>query len=157
MFFNLKIVSWNNQSPPIRRNKYWWDIIEPLCGNAIFCHIYKHDFRPIRARPIFLNHHILWCEYFTQLVADVENSTREAQEKKNRSTISEKEDILQSTNAGPVDELTTKPDGLFWAKWFSDKCATVNTQGYGCWRAFFYCLVMFERENQSTVLRFSCF
>lgn len=157
MFFNLKIVSWNNQSPPIRRNKYWWDIIEPLCGNAIFCHIYKHDFRPIRARPIFLNHHILWCKYFTQLVADVENSTREAQ-KKTVSTISEKEDILQSTNAGPVDELTTKPDALFWAKWFSDKCATVNTQGYGCWRAFFtvsWCLK--EKTSQQSWGFKSCF
>ena len=35
---------------------------------------------------------------------------------------------FQSTNARPIDELTTKTDAFFQDLWFSDKSKTVNTQ-----------------------------
>jgi len=60
---------------------------------------------------------------------------------------------MQSTNARPIEELTTKTDAFFQALLFSDKYKTVNTQIRAVFLGF---LFRVRQKNKSFVLGVSC-
>lgn len=60
---------------------------------------------------------------------------------------------MQSTNARPIEELTTKTDDFFEALTFSDKYKTVNTQIRAVFLGF---LLRVRQNNKASVLGVSC-
>lgn len=163
--FNVKKYYQNNLFTTSKTRSLSWATIAIFHGrvlrviNAQFLEKVSHDlwisygsiklrcaiFRPIFGRAIYFT---LWCAWMQTIhrMTTVINSISSKCWKSNAGGTNierewhfqRKKDILmQSTNARPIEELTTKTDDFFEALTFSDKYKTVNTQIRAVFLGFF--------------------